>query len=462
MSNLWILTEERPKTEVITTIIEKFANDRRIACFIDKIRILPIVDSDDKFTFTYQVIGFNSKHVEYIYIKSVSGKSSFVDFLVFFQEKAPDQSDTPIYAIEETKTDDAESRNTGVFQRATKFVYIDLFYDRIDKSMLYNLQIDQKESPTDTNIFGSRCFSTLGVKLLGKKPNSLLDTPWKSIDEMIEFKANMRKPPKGNVPIEIVKVGNRMTVSGRLIKSGSLGHDPNIGALTLISATLRSLGWTGEIEIVQHGLSQSHVKNRNKFVLIANKLGLSLEGLSLTPALLPDQYWYYEKNSEKLGTIFVHVVVENFTSGMAIYENHAGCERGYFITKAGDHLSVDKKVPAADLLPGQNQRNIEIPDLVLVDFDRSQILNLEGKTYANMNVGIAELDNFDAIERYYIKKHYPDYSVTRSVVLYGGEATLLEEIEVCFLLNQHGSMVLGIRPPELLKDSLKNLRDYWS
>jgi len=459
---LWILTEERPKIDVITTIIEKFAKEHSIACFIDKIRILPIVDSNDKFTFTYQVIGFNSKHVKSIYIKSVSGKSSFVDFLVFYQEDAPDQSDTPIFAIEETKTDDAESRNTGVFQRATKFVYIDLFYDQIDKTMLYNLQIEQKESPTDTNVFGSRCLSTLGVKLLGKKPDSLLDTPWSSLDEMIEFKAKMRKPPKGNVPIEIVKFGDKITVSGRLVKSGSLGHDPNIGALTLISATLRSLGWAGRIEIVQHGLSQSHIKNRNKFVLIANELNLSLEGINLPPSQLPEQYWYYEKNSEKLGTIFVHVVVENFTTGAAIYENHAGCERGYFITKDGAHLSVDKKVPVADVLHGEIQRNIEIPDLVLVDFDRSEILNIEGKTYANINVGIAELDNFDAIERYYIKKYYPDYSVTRTVVLYGGEASNLEQFEVCFLLNRHGSMVFGIRPPELIKDSVKNLRDYWS
>ena len=30
----------------------------------------------------------------------------------------------PIYAIEETKTDDKESRNTGVYQRCSKFIFI--------------------------------------------------------------------------------------------------------------------------------------------------------------------------------------------------------------------------------------------------------------------------------------------------------------------------------------------------
>jgi hypothetical protein len=37
-----------------------------------------------------------------------------MDFLVFYQNDEPKITDKPIYAIEETKTDDGESRNTGV------------------------------------------------------------------------------------------------------------------------------------------------------------------------------------------------------------------------------------------------------------------------------------------------------------------------------------------------------------
>ena len=40
---LWILTEERPKREVIANILMIFAKDHKIACFIDTIRILPIL-----------------------------------------------------------------------------------------------------------------------------------------------------------------------------------------------------------------------------------------------------------------------------------------------------------------------------------------------------------------------------------------------------------------------------------
>ncbi len=39
--NLWILTEERPKKEVIKTIFELYAKNKNIAVFIDPIRIIP-------------------------------------------------------------------------------------------------------------------------------------------------------------------------------------------------------------------------------------------------------------------------------------------------------------------------------------------------------------------------------------------------------------------------------------
>jgi len=462
--NLWILTEERPKKEVLRYILEKFIKDRNITCFVDNLRILPILNSNGLFTFTYEVIGIKSTSINKIFVKNVSGKSSFMDFLVFYQNDEPKITDKPIYAIEETKTDDSESRNTGVFQRGTKFVYIDFFYPNIDKTMLYNLKITQKDEPTESNIFGSRCYRTLGVQFIGKKFDERTDKPWNSIDELIEYKSKMRKPPKGNVPIDITKVSNnKITISGRLFKSNALGHDPNIGALTLISYTLRKLGWTGEIEITKHGLSQSHIKGTNKFVLIANKLGITLEGLNLSVKLLPPDYWYYENSSEKLGTIFVHIVVENFTQGMSIYENHAGCERGYFISSDGTHHSIDKYVPTEDCSSDSEDRPIiSLPDLVLIDFDRTEIINIEGKKTINIEDGIREINNFDAVEKYYIKNYYPNYKVIRTVVLYGGLNTEIQRIEVCFLLNEQGKLVLGLKVPDIIKDAIKNLSDFWN
>ena len=138
--------------------------------------------------------------------------------------------------------------------------------------MLYNLKIEQKETPTATYIFGTKLLFTLGVEIQGKKLDEKIFKPFNSVDEIVAFKKKMRRAPKGNIPILIKKNGDKITISGRLFKSGGLAHDPNIGALSLISAAIRKLGWTSEIIITKHGLKQKHLQADNKFIKIANHL----------------------------------------------------------------------------------------------------------------------------------------------------------------------------------------------
>jgi len=462
--NLWILTEERPKIKVLQQILAKFANDRKLDDFKDNLRILPILKGN-KFTFTYELTGFRCNKVNKIFIKTVSGNSSFVDFLVFYQDKEPTIKDTPIYAIEETKTDDSESRNTGVYQRCSKFVYINRFYPKVPKIMLYNLQIEQKEYPTGTNIFGTRLLLTLGVEILGKKTlDPKIFKPFKSIDELIEFKNNMGKPPKGNVPIDITKKNDKIEVSGRLFKSGSLSHDPNIGALSIISAVIRQLGWEKDIVITLHGLKQEHIKSKNKFILIANMLDLKLDGLKMVTAKDRTDYWHYDLKGEKLGTIFLHIVVENFTKGKgdSIFENHAGSEKGYFITPTGKPIPLAKYNDRAKYKAGDKKEIIAIPDLILKDSGRSEIIICEGKKWESRQNGIDELANYGPMEKKYINEHYPKFSIIRTVVLYGSTIeTPPAEVKVGFVLNENGGLVLGTKAPELFQDAIRNLLNFW-
>lgn len=417
---------------------------------------------DNKFTFTYEVTGFRCNKVDKVYVKTVSGNSSFTDFLIFYQKDEPTLKDEPIYAIEETKTDDKESRNTGVYQRCSKFVFIQSYYPNAKKVMLYNLQIDQKEEPTSTYIFGTKLLLTLGVEILGKKLDSKIFTPFKTIDEIIELKDNMRKAPKGNVPILLTKSKTKIEVSGRLFKSGGLSHDPNIGALSIICAVLRQLGWTQKIEITQHGLLQKHVGKTNKFIQIANKLDISLQGLTVPKAEMNKDYWKYDTDGEKLGTIFIHLVVENFTEGYSIFENHAGSEKGYFITKNGEHIPLEKYKDREKYKSGDKKQIVHIPDLILIDFGRSEVINVEGKKYAFRKNGITELGNYDYIEKNYILKHYPKFKILRTVVLYGSTAQEIIEIEIGFLLNENGQLILGVKAPKLFKDAITNLLDFWN
>lgn len=461
--NLWILTEERPKYEVLKQILEKFVLDNGFSGFVDNLRILPILE-DGKFTFTYELTGFRCNRVNKIYIKTVSGYSSFVDFLVFYQDDEPNSSaDTPVYVIEETKTDGSESRNTGVYQRCSKFVYANSFYPSVNQIMLYNLRLEQKEKIAETIIFGTRMLMTYGVEIIGKDLDETIFKPFNSVDELIAYKNSMRKPPAGNVPIEITKTEDTIFVSGRLFKSNGLGHDPNIGALSIISATLRKLGWTGKIVITKHGLEQSHIKRSNKFVLIANQTGVELEGLDLPNPTPHTEYWRYDRNGEKIGTIFLHLVVESFTDSRSVYENHAGSERGYFITSSGEYLTVGKYLDRVAYKGGDLAQIINLPDLTILDVGRKQAINIEGEMYKNKLTGIKQLSLFDAFESLFINKNYPEYSIVRTVVLYGGDdSTEKFEVEVGFVLSNSGELILGIKAPAIFKDAIEHLVDFWS
>lgn len=458
--NLWILTEERPKEKTLKMIFSYFAKDQGFGFFGDSIRIIPLLDDNKHFNFTYKVVGFTCTKVNEIYIKTISGTSSFVDYLIFHQEEQPKFSDKPLYVIEETKTDDKESRNTGVFQRCSKFVYVNNFYPEAKKIMLYSLQVEQKTKPTKTYIFGTRALLTLGVEILGKKLDKDIFKPFSNIDEVVECKSNIR-PYKGNVPVLITKETDNIQISGRLFKNNSLSHDPNIGALTLISAVLRKLGWTKNIEITQHGLSQDHIGKNNKFVKIANVLGISLRGLSLPKSSLPLNYWHYDLKGEKLGTIFIHIVVDNFTESYSVFENHAGCEKSYFQTSQNEYIPLAKYSDREKYKAGEKDKIISIPDLVLLDIKTSEAITIEGKKYEFRQKGIEELNNYDAFDNMYLKKYYPQFKVVRTVVLYGSEEKEVVELQVGFLLNSKGRLVLGIKAPKLFKRAINNLLDFW-
>ena len=98
----------------------------------------------------------------------------------------------------------------------------------------------------------------------------------------------------------------------------------------------------------------------------------------------------------------------------------------------------------------------------MLDSERLEILNIEGKKFENKNKGIDELKNYDFIEKAYIKKFYPKYKIIRTLVLFGGVSEKIIEVEIGFLLNKQGKMILGIKAPQIFIIALKNLFDFWS
>lgn len=442
MNNIWLLTEEKPKISTLLQILEIYKKDFGGDYTISDLELSPLIENN-KFLFTYVLNGVQVKSIDKIYIKTVSGGSSFLDFLFFVQENEPVEglNNKLVFAVEETKTSDDESRNTGVYQRCSKFIYIKPFYD-VPLYMLYNdeLELRENKKPSDTSILGTNMLLTNGVKIVGK-PIDKWFYPFNNLDELIEFKNNMRRPPAGNTPILITKSENKITVSGRLDKPkniGKIAHDPNIGALSYISYTLRNLGWNKEIQIIDHHVEQSSVRNnsKNKFLSICSILNLTMEGIIMpTHYELPDSYWHYETKSEKIASILFHVICEQL-GFKEVYQNHAGCERGYFKTK-------DNKLLALPKYCGIDNHNLLIPDVIVRDDQNKIIYLIEGKKLDTIQAGLREIEDYDDIENLYIKKYFTGYQIKRYLTIFGGKLTTLPHEKVVLYVNDEGTLILN-------------------
>ncbi|WP_296854881.1 hypothetical protein [uncultured Methanobrevibacter sp.] len=452
MNNLFILTEERAKNDVVEQILELYSKEYGKKANFNDVNIIPEI-KNNKHTFQYKVEGAEIEGIDRIALLIVSGYSSFVDFLLFEQEDKPDnRNDNLLMLIEETKTSDKESRNTGVYQRSSKFVYSDYYYPDVPKYMLYNSEnSDHNKAPTDTSVFGTNLLLTQNVTIIGKDLHYF--RKFESIEDLARTKNRMRRPPKGNVPIDITIKDDRIEVSGRLSKpanEGNIGHDPNIGSLTSIAKTLRVLGWNGRIVITQHGVKQEKVNRMrsNKFLNIASILDVELDGIRFRKPRLPTQYWKYEENSEKLGTIFLHLLAIGLDEDIkGIYENHAGCERGYFYTKRNTTVTIPKK--------DKKGVNLYIPDLILRNDKYKEILLIEGKQSSTLDRGLEEIEYFDSIEDEIITPNYRDYSIRRWVVTYGRDIYHNNlNPKVLFHLNKDGSYYVNDNAPSWIKDLL--------
>lgn len=459
MENLWLLTEERPKPSVILQIVEMYCNDFGDKIILkEEIRIKPIIDNG-VFKFIYVIEGLKVEGANNIYIKTVSGNSSFLDFLLFRQKFAPTEGcldDNLIMAIEETKTSDDESRNTSVYQRGSKFVYITPYYEKVKLYMLYNKELESREDkkPSDTSIFGTNILLTLGVTIIGKDTSKWFKS-FESLDELIKFKSSMKKPPAGNIPIEISKFPDRIEISGRLSKptnAGNIGHDPNIGALSMISKCIRTLGWDKDIVITMHGVTQTYInktKGKNKFLYICNILGVKLKGITMPNTIsLPELYWHYEMSSEKMTSILLHIL--GMYNGMySVYENHAGCERGYFRTKSGKLLTLPKK--------DKNGINLYLPDVILYDETSNIILLIEGKKLSTLANGVEEIQYYNSIEDEYIKPTYNGVKIIRYVSIFGGNSSGYLHEDVLIYMNLSGNIFINTNAPECVKNMFRTV-----
>ena len=134
-----------------------------------------------------------------------------------------------------------------------------------------------------------------------------------------------------------------------------------------------------------------------KFLKIADRLDIAIGRWLVPKKPLPDKY-YKKSETEKIGSIFLHLACEMNNDLIPIYENHAGSEQGYFEerctrcfrNKGTDSFHVVEKV-------GELK-----PDLVLLDKTKKEILILEAEVAKNVitpGKGVNQLAGFKKFEK---------------------------------------------------------------
>jgi len=451
-NKIWILTEERPKREVIEQILTKFATDQKLKYEIENLKIKPIVKTK-KFCFEYIIEGITIQNVESFHLFISSGaEGSFVDYLIFYQQEKPKQNDNPIYVIEETKTTPAESRNVSVYQRTSKFVFVEAFDHIIknaEKIMLYSIRTHYNTIP-NTFVFGIKAMRTLGVTILGFDVSDKKYSEFKDLDELITLKNSFATKRNDNIPVSIKRgKNNTVIITGKLEKSGTFSHDPNMGAISILAKLVRKLDHSvNDIIVTRHGLSQKMVDTtKNKFVKIANKLKISLHSVSINATSIGNSYWKYSITGEKIVSVFFHILLD-YCDTKVIYENHAGCEQGYFEYPDGKLASIEKLTYK--------------PDIIFIDNTSKIIYLIEAETADNVfkpQKGVKQLPLFDTVEKEFCSE-YIGYSFERKVILYGDNHINLANSsskEIIFQLKTDGSFICFPTCPPLIKSKIQKI-----
>ena len=104
---------------------------------------------------------------------------------------------------------------------------------------------------------------------------------------------------------------------------------------------------------------------------------------------------------------------------------------------------------------GDKELIIHIPDVIVYDPSRQEIVNVEGKKYSNRKAGIEDLDNYDYIEEKLIIPSHNPKSIIRTVAIFGSKETSIKEKKISFLLNEDGLVVLSDEAPAIFREALE-------
>lgn len=270
--------------------------------------------------------------------------------------------------------------------------------------------------------------------------------PFANLNELIHFKNSMA-PARYGVTTRIDDSNSDfISMSIRLVKNNGMTHDPGIGTVAVIASGLRALGYYKPIVITQHGLTQAIVNRArgNKLLYICQLLGVQLDGITIPYWKLPTSYWHYEKSSEKISSIFLHILAEN-NGLIPIFHNHAGCEKCYFISRYNEAIQVPKET--------------FMPDVVFYDSANDLVTVIEGKKFRTLNQGIKEVDSYKYIENEYLINTNIGYgwcNLYRAVSIFGDRFPGIPHKRVLIYIDIDGYIYVNPTAPSPWIDIFHN------
>ncbi len=440
VNNLWILTEERLKIDVLKKILNIYIRDKKLSdTDIANIIIKPLIEKNI-FKNQYKIENFKIPYIENIYSRIVSGSTSFVDHLLFVQKDKPKDYSLKTknfkYFVEDTKTDTKESRNTAFGQRATKTIIAN-YFNKSPFKLIITSSIFKYDQLPESAIFDARCLMTTGVEIF--MPNTIIENkPFKDYSELINKKNSMRKPPSSNVPFRIKEVSTGLEISKKIIKGKSLS-DPSVGQILNVCFALRQLNYTKKIKITSHGLNQKRFDKMqdNKLLLGCKLLKLDIDGITLSNRIVfPELYWHYPNylNEEKHATILLHHLINyNQKDLEVIFDHHAGCARNYIKNINDKNYSVNK-TPTG-----------KTPDLIIRNKKNKTLYLVEGKTSYNLEKGIEEIKGFPDFYKKHLVKDcgYKNYKMESWITLTGDSKNKAEFQNILFTLKNDNSLKIN-------------------
>lgn len=432
---MWFMTEEAPKIATLGSIADLYGEKHKIPIQRSpNMRVVPLRDERGRFTGSYLAEGLtiNDKPV---HIGLAHGTGSMIDYLIYDTDSHPSPKQRPDLAIEETKTQDNKSRNVSTSQRLTKFSAIESAYPGVETVMFYNendMNPDKSKGIPPSSMRGLRVMRTLGVEIAGADRYQGI-SGYQSVDDIIESNEKPRHHAL-NVPFTVTMNNDgSISMTAKLSKGSqkNICHDPNEGLVIGTADALRRLGFEGDIVIRSHGVRQDAVdaqEETHKFFQAATRLGIQLEDISLPRGVSSDTYWKDEDSSEKVASILMEVMANN--EGLeTVFADHAGSERGYL--RGSDGKLYEVPAQALD----------KIPDLVLYNRKKNELLVIEGKQRHTLGKGKQDIQTLDGKFRKFLQGKYPSAKIQTKISIYGGDDASLPDPDVAFQLTSDGRIM---------------------